>query len=57
MTKHASYTQDFNYTHVQPREKDAFGLDVAARMMLVPHTRFPDLVRALTAEYSVNNDE
>ncbi|KZT42870.1 hypothetical protein SISSUDRAFT_956255, partial [Sistotremastrum suecicum HHB10207 ss-3] len=40
----ATYTHDFNFTNSQPREKDSFGLDVAARMFLVPQKRFSDLV-------------
>ncbi|KAI0308531.1 p21-C-terminal region-binding protein-domain-containing protein, partial [Amylostereum chailletii] len=43
----ASHTLDVPYSHSQPREEDAFGLDLGLRMMLVPVQKFPDIVSSL----------
>jgi len=52
--KFASFTHDFGFTGTQPREKDAFGLDVRARMMVVPAESFPRLVQTMQEEFGVD---
>jgi protein BCP1 len=49
----SSHTHDYPLTTTQPREKDAFGLDTAGRMMLVPAERFLELVESLGEVYAV----
>ncbi|KAF8491272.1 p21-C-terminal region-binding protein-domain-containing protein, partial [Gautieria morchelliformis] len=48
----ASHTLDYEFTNSQPREQDSFGLDMAARMMLVPADRLPALVEAMGEAYA-----
>ncbi|KAF8588505.1 hypothetical protein K439DRAFT_1335320, partial [Ramaria rubella] len=50
--KFASHTVDYEFTNVQPREQDSFGLDMAARMMLVPADRFLALIAAMGEAYA-----
>ncbi|KAJ3572323.1 hypothetical protein NP233_g3160 [Leucocoprinus birnbaumii] len=49
------HTLDYKYTNAptEPREKDAFGLDVRARMMLLPAENFQALVDKLQEVYTV----
>ncbi|KAF7784835.1 hypothetical protein Agabi119p4_1000 [Agaricus bisporus var. burnettii] len=51
----ALHTVDFKYNNApkEPREKDAFGLDVRARIMLIPAERFQALVDKLQEVYNV----
>ncbi|KAG8900347.1 hypothetical protein FRB99_006105 [Tulasnella sp. 403] len=50
----ASHTLDYEFTNRQPREgEDAFGLDVAGRMMVVPASKFSELVQALGEAFPV----
>jgi protein BCP1 len=53
----ASHTHDFRFTRAQPREKDAFGLDVRARMMVVPSENFTQMVQTMQAEFGVDQME
>lgn len=48
------HSLDYKYTNAskEPRERDAFGLDVRARLMLVPAERFEALVDRLQEAYS-----
>jgi len=55
--KFASHTHDFRFTRAQPREKDAFGLDVRARMMVVPSENFTQMVQTMQAEFGVDQME
>jgi len=50
--KIALHSLDYAFTHSQPREEDAFGLDMGGRMMLLPATRLSQLVATLTEAYS-----
>jgi len=52
--KFTSFTHDFSFTRAQPREKDAFGLDVRARMMVIPAEKFSQLVQTIQEEFGVN---
>lgn len=49
----SAYTLDYPYTSTppEPREKDAFGLETAGRLMLVPADRFEELVNTLGEVY------
>ncbi|EIW86231.1 hypothetical protein CONPUDRAFT_133729 [Coniophora puteana RWD-64-598 SS2] len=47
----ASHALDYALTHALPRDKDAFGLDVAGRMMLVPADRLQALVDTMSEVY------
>ena len=49
----STYTLDYPYTTapLEPREKDAFGLETAGRLMLVPMERFEELVKMLEEVY------
>ncbi|KAH9949480.1 p21-C-terminal region-binding protein-domain-containing protein [Amylocystis lapponica] len=48
----ATHALDYSFTNVQPREKDAFGLDMGGRMMLVPADRLRELVAMLSEAYA-----
>ena len=50
--KIASHSLDYNFTNVQPREENAFGLDMGGRLMLVPAARLRDLVSVLQDAYA-----
>ena len=48
----ATHTLDYTFTHTQPREADAFGLDMGGRMALIPATtRLRDLGATLAEAY------
>ncbi|KAF5355869.1 hypothetical protein D9756_004339 [Leucocoprinus leucothites] len=49
------HSLDYKYTTApqEPREKDAFGLDIRARMMLLPAENFEALVNRLQEVYTV----
>ncbi|KAI0757551.1 p21-C-terminal region-binding protein-domain-containing protein [Daedaleopsis nitida] len=49
--KFASHTVDYTFTHTQPREADAFGVDTGGRMMLVPAGRLREVAAALAEAY------
>ncbi|KZT08998.1 uncharacterized protein LAESUDRAFT_742221 [Laetiporus sulphureus 93-53] len=49
--KIALHSLDYKFTHSQPREQGAFGLDQGGRMMLVPAARLRELVTVLTGAY------
>ncbi|TDL22295.1 hypothetical protein BD410DRAFT_256154 [Rickenella mellea] len=51
--KFASHSIDYNLSSAQPRDADAFGLDTAGRIMLVPADRLKDLVQTLSDTYAV----
>ncbi|OBZ78572.1 Protein bcp1 [Grifola frondosa] len=45
--KFASHAIDYTFSHAQPREEEAFGLDTGGRMMLIPAARLRELAAAL----------
>ncbi|KAI0034965.1 p21-C-terminal region-binding protein-domain-containing protein [Vararia minispora EC-137] len=49
--KFASHVLDFSFSNSQPREQDAFGLDLSARMMLVSADKLPELVVAMSEAF------
>ncbi|KAI0761168.1 p21-C-terminal region-binding protein-domain-containing protein [Trametes elegans] len=49
--KFATHTLDYAWTHAQPREDDAFGLDTGGRMMLIPANRLRDIAAALAEAF------
>jgi len=55
--KFASFTHDFSYTRVQPREKDAFGLDVRARIMVIPSQNLPQMVQMMQEEFGTESTQ
>ncbi|KAF8227317.1 hypothetical protein L208DRAFT_1297567, partial [Tricholoma matsutake] len=52
--KFAIYSVDYTTAPAELREKDAFGLDMRGRMMLVPADRFPQLVEKMSEVYAVS---
>ena len=48
----ASHTSHYPFTNTEPRDKDAFGLETGACLMLVPVERFQPLVAALSDSYA-----
>jgi len=50
--KFASHTLHYPFTNTEPRDKDAFGLDTGACLMLVPVEQFQPLVAALGESYA-----
>ncbi|KZT68813.1 hypothetical protein DAEQUDRAFT_757365 [Daedalea quercina L-15889] len=49
--KIALHSLDYNFTNSQPREENAFGLDMGGRMILFPATRLRELVSVLQDAY------
>ncbi|KAI0717511.1 p21-C-terminal region-binding protein-domain-containing protein [Cerioporus squamosus] len=49
--KFATHTLDYTFTHAQPRDAEAFGLDTGGRMMLVPAARLRNVATALAEAY------
>jgi len=47
----ASHSVDFDFTNTQPREQDAFGLNLGGRMMLVSAENLTELVKQLTETF------
>lgn len=47
----ATHTLDYTFTHAQPRDAEAFGLDTGGRMMLVPAARLRNVAAALAEAY------
>ena len=48
----AIHSLDYNFTNAQPREEDAFGLDLGGRMMLLSADSLPRLVAELNEAFS-----
>lgn len=48
----ALHSLDYAFTNSQPREEDAFGLDMGGRMMLIPAIRLRELVAMLNEVYA-----
>jgi len=55
LQKHALFTHDFSFTNQQPRDQDSFGLDVAARIMIIPAEELPKLVHEFATAFPVPN--
>ena len=47
----ATHALDYTFSHAQPRDAEAFGLDTGGRMMLIPTTRLREIVNALAEAY------
>ncbi|KAG7090595.1 hypothetical protein E1B28_009700 [Marasmius oreades] len=52
----ASYCADYEFNRApsEPRDKESFGLDTRARVIIVPVSRFEELVKRMNAAYAVN---
>jgi protein BCP1 len=51
IAKFASFSVEFEFPRNEERRPDDFGLDVVGQIMLVPATRFQDLVSAISAAF------
>ncbi|EIM92015.1 uncharacterized protein STEHIDRAFT_136065 [Stereum hirsutum FP-91666 SS1] len=51
IAKYALHGQEYSFTNTQPREKDAFGLDLAGRMMLITAEKLPELINTMSETY------
>ena len=47
----AAHALDYTFTHAQPRDAEAFGLDTGGRLMLIPTTRLREIIAALAEAY------
>jgi len=49
--KYATFKNDFTFTHSQPHEQDSMGVDVAARMFVIPADQLPNMITELQTAF------
>jgi len=53
LEKYASYSMNYEFTHKQVREEDAFGADIGGKLMLIPADKLKEVVDEMAERYTV----